>query len=87
MSFLHKDFRAGPSDIIVVNLDTQVNVLLLDTTNYNAYCQGRQYRYIGGLAKQTPARLRPPHTGHWHVVVDLGGRSGRIRADIRILSS
>lgn len=87
MSFLHKDFRAGPSNIIVVNLDTQANVLLLDTANYNAYCQGRQYRYAGGLAKQIPVRLRPPHTGHWHVVVDLGGRPGRIRADIRILSA
>ncbi|NQT11998.1 MAG: DUF1883 domain-containing protein [Planctomycetes bacterium] len=53
--------------------------------NFSAYRQGRQFRYHGGWMMKSAVRLMPPHQGHWHVVVDLGGNSGTIRASIRIM--
>lgn len=40
------------------------NVQLLDSSNFNNYRNGRQYRYIGGLAKKSPIRLQTTHSGH-----------------------
>lgn len=85
MDFLHSEFHGGPRDFAVVTLDSQANVLLLDDHNFQAYRRGATYRYIGGLAKQSPVRLSPPHHDHWHVVVDLGGYAGTVRAGVRIL--
>ena len=86
MKCLHYEFDAGPGDIIQVRLDKQANVRLLDGVNYQLYHMGRRYRYIGGLAKRSPVSLRPPHTGHWHVVVDLGGYAGTIKASASVVS-
>ena len=85
MDFLHTDFHGGPRDFAVVMLDNQANVMLLDDQNFHAYRRGTTFRYSGGLAKQSPVRLSPPREGRWHVVVDLGGYAGTVRASVRIL--
>ena len=79
MRFLQYDFQAGPGDVIEVTLDRQANVRLLDSVNLQRYRRGQQYRYYGGLAQASPARLVPPYEGRWHVVVDLGGAGGTVR--------
>ena len=61
------------------------NVRLLDSANLSAYRIGRQHHYIGGLAKRSPVRLQVPHSGHWHVVIDYGGLTGRGHAGVRVL--
>ena len=80
MNFLKYEFDAGPSDIIQVRLDKQANVRLLDYSNFQKYLNGQQHSYYGGHAKNSPVNLRPPHQGHWYVIVDLGGYPGTIRA-------
>ncbi len=85
MNFLHQEFDAGPKDVIEVTLDGQANVMLLDPANYSSYRRGQGFRYYGGHAKESPFRIAPPHQGHWHVVVDLGGYGGHVRAGIRVL--
>lgn len=85
MQFLHSDFNIGPEDVVQVSLDKQANVLMLDDSNFSNYRRGGRYSYFGGLAKQSPIRLSPPHRGHWHVVVDLGGYAGHVRASIVLL--
>ena len=84
MKFLHWDINAGPDNVIQVELDQQANVLLMDDINFNCYRNGRSYRYFGGLAKQSPSTLVPPHSGHWHVVVDLGGYAGSVQASCSV---
>ena len=86
MNFLHTDFTGGPNDVVIVTLDGQANVMLLDESNFNAYRQGRSFRYHGGWATRSPVRLNAPHPGRWHVVVDLGGSTGSVRAGIRVIS-
>jgi hypothetical protein len=85
MNYLHQGFEAGPDDVVEVSLDGQANVMLLDDLNYDHYRKGESFRYHGGLAKHSPTRLVPPHLGNWHLVVDLGGHAGKIRAGVRLL--
>lgn len=71
---------------VVVTLDKQANVLLMDAGNYRTYSSGRggRYRYYGGLAKKSPARIGVPSSDHWYLAVDLGGYAGRVRAGVAV---
>lgn len=73
-------------DVVEITLSgNAANVRLLDGGNFQAYRNGRQHRYIGGLAKTSPARLQIPNSGHWHVVVDMQGLQGTTRASFRVI--
>lgn len=85
MQFLHSEFTIGSDSVVQITLDKQANVRLLDDTNFSNYRSGRSYRFIGGRAMRSPVRLSPPHYGRWHVVVDLGGQGGGVRASIGLL--
>ena len=85
MNFLHADFCGKPNDVAIVTLDSQANVMLLDDINFLAYKKGRSFKYYGGWTCRSSARLNPPHYGHWHVIIDLGGNVGRIRANVRFV--
>ena len=85
MNYLHYDFDLTEGDIVEVTLDKQANVRLLDAANFSKYRSGEQHRYYGGLAKESPVRIRAPHAGHWHVVIDLGGYAGTVGASARVL--
>jgi hypothetical protein len=63
------------------------NVRLMDSSNYQNYKNGRDHRYYGGLAKQSPIRLPIPNSGYWYVTVDLQGLVGSTNSSIRILPS
>ena len=85
MDFLHSEFTGGPGDVALVTLEGQANVMLLDDLAFAAYRNGGSFSYFGGWATRSPVRLLPPRYAHWHVVVDLGGRAGSVRAGIRIV--
>lgn len=84
MNYLHSEFDLDAGDVVVVDLDAQANVLLMDWSNFEAYKDGRSYRYYGGLAEKSPVRLAAPRRGHWHLVVDLGGYAGKVKAGVRV---
>lgn len=86
MNYLHQEFDIGPGEVIEVSLDHAANVLLLDSTNYSHYRGGDSYRYHGGYVTSSPYRISPPRRDHWHLVVDLGGYAGTVRASARVLS-
>lgn len=84
MNFLHTELQLGPNDTVIVTLDKQANVRLLDDLNFHSYKNGRQHTYYGGLAKESPVRLRPPRSGRWHLVIDLGGYAGTVNASTHV---
>ena len=86
MKFLHWEIDAVEGTVVRIELSAQANGMLMDSSNFSSYRSGRQFRYFGGHAKQSPVRLVPPHEGHWHVVVDLGGRGGHIDANVSLYS-
>ena len=84
MNFLHADFHGGPKSVVIVTLDRQANVMLLDDLALSSYRSGGRFTYHGGWATKSPVQLRPPSNRHWHVVVDLAGLGGQLRAGIRV---
>lgn len=77
---LHYEFDAEAGDVAVVTLDAPANVQFMDNANYDNYRSGRTFRYHGGYVRCTPFRLQLPESRQWHLVVDLGGGPGHIRA-------
>lgn len=73
---------------IRVNLDTQVNVKLMDYHNYSQYKQGKRHIYYGGLAAGREVNLKPPCAGTWYLVIDQQGyKPQQFRYGIQVVSS
>lgn len=85
MKYLHYELDFGLHDVAQINLDVQAYVRLIDDENYIAYRQGDQYRYHGGMANASPANVKPPKPGRWHLIIDLGGREGDVIANVHIV--
>lgn len=87
MNFTH--YSLGHLDrgsVVVVTLSgSAANVRLMDSSNLSSYKSGRQHRYIGGLAKRSPVRLQVPHSGSWHVAVDMQGLRGTVRSGVQVI--
>ena len=65
--------RLEKGSTVVVTLSTAANVRLMDSTNFNAYKNGRSHRYTGGLVRKTPFRIAVPRTGSWYLTIDQVG--------------
>ena len=87
MNFLHRSIELRADDVVEVTTNGRANVMLLNDANFDLYKRGKPYRYRGGLAEQNVMRLAPAAAGRWHVVVNLGGYPGHVRAGIRVLEA
>jgi hypothetical protein len=85
MNFLQYDLHLNTGDVVEITLDKQANVRLLDDSNFSNYKRGAQHRYYGGLVTTSPFRLPAPQAGQWHLVIDLGGYAGNVRASVRTI--
>jgi hypothetical protein len=87
MQFIHHDLghRRGGEIVEITLSGNAANVRLMDSSNFSDFKSGRQHRYIGGLAKQSPVRLQIPHGGTWYVTVDMIGLGGSVRSSARVL--
>ena len=87
MNFQHYDLgHLSGGEIVQVTLSGKAaNVQLMDSSNFSSYKRGKRCRYFGGHAKRSPVRIPVPHSGHWHVAIDLGGYSGTIRSSVNVL--
>jgi len=85
VNYLHYDLQLNSGDVVEVTLDQQANVRLMDASNFANYKRGGQHKYFGGLQTKSPAHIPAPHAGHWHLVVDLGGYAGTVRASVRTI--
>ena len=83
--YLHTEVDVEGSAVVEVVLHgNAANVMLLDGANFASYRQSRPFTYHGGHYTRSPAIIRPPHPGRWHVVVDLGGAQGHVRASVSV---
>ena len=87
MNYIHSDLGNLEKGRVVeiVLSGNAANVQLLDSNNFNNYRNGRQYRYVGGLAKKSPVHLIIPRTGHWHIAIDMRGLRGTVRSSVSVL--
>lgn len=84
MNFLHYEVKAGPGEVIQVNINRDANVRLLDPVNYAKYKLGKRYSATAGPETEGPIRFTPPFRGSWHLVIDMEGRSGTVRASVDV---
>lgn len=87
MGYLHRVVELNEGDVVEVTLNHPANVQLLDAVNYGKYSQGQPFQYHGGHATDSPVQLAAPSAGRWHLVVDLGGGTGSVRASLRVLTA
>lgn len=86
MQFIQMDLgQRNAGEVVEITLTSAANVRLMDSSNFSNYKNGRQHRYVGGLAKQSPLRLQIPNSGHWYVAVDMQGLRGSTKASFRML--
>ena len=86
MQFIHYDLgqlRGG--EIAEVTLNARANVRLMNASNFSTFKRGGRASFYGGQATRSPVRIPVPTAGHWYVVIDLGGYSGKIRSSARVL--
>ena len=85
MKYLHYQLNIGKHEVIQATLQQQSHLRILDDENYMLYRQGDQYRYHGGMATGSPAVIKPPEPGEWHLVIDLGGLEGEVTATVHVI--
>jgi hypothetical protein len=86
MRFLHYQFSANMGNRVEVVLrGNAANVMLLDDSNFNNYKAGSQFTYYGGHYTKSPIFISVPSSGHWNLVVDLGGAAGHVDASVRVI--
>lgn len=76
------NFRKG--DILNITIDRKVNIYLMDNINFQRYKNNRNCEYYGGLANSSPYDITVPRTGHWYIVIDLGGSAGILNYSIKV---
>jgi hypothetical protein len=82
---LSHQVEVDQGEVVMVYLEgSAANVMLLDGVNYIHYKNGRAFRYRGGYFDKPAVLLKPPRPGTWHVVVDLGGHAGRLKASVSV---
>ena len=85
-SYTHYDLdmqRAGT--VIEITLSAIANVRLMSQGNFDLFKNARQHKFLGGVAKQSPVRLKIPDNGHWHVVCDMEGHPGKAESSIKVV--
>ena len=85
MQYLHYLLNLGDHDVVQVDLKAHAYVRLMNDENYHTYRDGKDYRYYGGLAEMSPANIKPPYKGEWHLCIDLGGKEGELWASVHII--
>lgn len=87
MNYLDYRMDAGPNTVIQVKIEGKACVRLLDLLNYYKYRAGKPYISAFFYEDTSLAQLSPPYRGEWHIIVDLGGKQGEIRAVVDVLRS
>ncbi len=54
---------------VEVMLKNAADVFLVDSSNFQKYKSGRQFKYYGGHYTQTPVRISVSGNGRWYLIV------------------
>ena len=86
MNFVKYDLgNLSSGKIVEVSLSNAANVRLMNHQNFQRYSNGQQHKFFGGNVKQSPFKIAIPNLDHWFVAIDLGGYTGTIRSNVRVL--
>ncbi|MDX3930058.1 MAG: DUF1883 domain-containing protein [Shinella sp.] len=86
-SYTHYDLgdqRKGA--VVEISLTAIANVRLMTHANFDLFRNARKHQFLGGVAKKSPIRLTIPQFGHWHLVVDMEGHSGKAESSLKLIA-
>lgn len=81
-SYEEGNFKKG--DILSIVVDRNVNTYLMDGINFQRYKKDMNCEYYGSSTKASPYNILVPRTGHWYIVIDLGGSTGILNYSIKV---
>lgn len=70
MNHLHAPFTLREGDALRVRSDVPSRIMLMDFRNYRLYRRGDDFEYYGSPRQRSRARIVPPKSGRWHLVVE-----------------
>lgn len=76
---------AKSGDIVRVEISADANILLVDEEALGKYRHHQPFHYVGGGYAAGAHNIGVPHDGHWHLVIDLGGRPGDLQHTAQVL--
>lgn len=85
MDFIHAQEHLNDGDVVRLDCDTQCNFRLMTDSNFSSYRRGGRHEYYGVFFTHFPATITVPHSGHWNIVIDLGGGRANIRYNLSYL--
>lgn len=85
MTFLHWKVPGKAGDLIRVQMDCPAYVRLLDPLNFECYKRGSKYQGDGGWSDRLDVEFVLPYQGAFHVVIDLGGTAGTLKATCDVI--
>ena len=80
MTFLHWKIPGSSGDVARVQTDIPANIRLLDALNFEYYKKGSKFEGEGGWSDKLIVEFVLPYKGTFHVVVDLAGQAGTVKA-------
>ena len=84
-NFLHHSEYLSAGDWFRVHLrHSSARTMLMDSANFQAYRSGGSFSFYGGWPERSPIDLVAPHSGTWHLVLDLEGGSGSINHSLEV---
>lgn len=86
MQFQSWDLGSGRRGAIVTFTlkGSAANCLLLDSSNFQSFKNGRSYRGVGGAVTRSPFQAQIPDNGRWYAVVFLGAYRGPVTPSISV---
>lgn len=86
MSYIQSREWVESGSVVSVQCSHQINVLVMDDTNYNKYKRGLNSQVYGGFYTHFPVNIPVPHSGYWNIVLALPpGHRANINYSINIL--
>ncbi len=59
---------------VEVKLEHAADVFLVDSSNFQKYKSGQQFKYYGGHYTTTPVTITVSGTGRWYLIVNGSGK-------------
>lgn len=85
MTFLHWKIPGNAGDMVRIQMDTPAYVRMLDPLNFEHYKRGSKFDGDGGWSDRLDVEFTLPYKGTFHVVVDLGGNAGSLKATCDVI--
>jgi Domain of unknown function (DUF1883). len=85
--FTHYDLKEQrPGTILEITLSAVNNVRLMNSTNFQRFKEGLDFKYLGGVAKKSPVKMVVPELAHWHLIVDMEGHHGLAESSVKMVA-